>query len=52
MRFFFILPDTPRYIEWTIANLLFQTGRKNPLVYKGLNAKKFYFDKHFCVANM
>ena len=32
-----ILPDTPRYLQWTIPNLLYQTRRKNPLVYKGLN---------------
>ena len=32
-----IQPDTPRYVvQWTIPSLLYQTRRKNPLVYKGL----------------
>ena len=36
--FFFFLrkPDTPRYVQWTIPSLLYQTRRKNPVVYKGL----------------
>ena len=34
--FFLLLPDTPRYVQWTIQNLLYQTRGKNPLVYKGL----------------
>ena len=29
-------PDTPRYVQWTIPSLSYQTRRKNPLVYKGL----------------
>ena len=31
-----ILPDTPRYDQWTIPSLMYQTRRKNSLVYKGL----------------
>ena len=31
-----LYPDTPRYIHWTISRLLYQTSRKNTLVYKGL----------------
>ena len=31
-----LLPDTLRYVQWTIPSLLYQTRRKNPLVYKGL----------------
>ena len=31
-----IIPDAPRYVQWTIPNLLYQTRRKNLLVYKGL----------------
>ena len=27
---------SPRYIQWTLPDLLYQTSRKNPLVYKGL----------------
>ena len=26
----------PRYAQWTIESLLYETRRKNPLVYKGL----------------
>ena len=29
--------DTPRYIQWTIPFLLYQSRRKNTWVYKGLN---------------
>ena len=29
-------PDTSRYVQWTIPHTLYQTRRKNPLVYKGL----------------
>ena len=32
-----LYPDTPKYVQWTIPSLLYQTRRKNPLVYKGLN---------------
>ena len=30
------LPDNPRYAQWTIPYLLYQTRRNSPLVYKGL----------------
>ena len=33
--FWKLKPDTPRYVQWTIPSLLYQTRRKNPLVYKG-----------------
>ena len=36
---FKLLSDTPRYVQWTSPSLLFQTRRKNPLVYKGLTQK-------------
>ena len=26
----------PRYLQWTISSLLYQTRRKNSIVYKGL----------------
>ena len=29
-------PDTPRYVQWSIPSLLYQTKRKSPLVYEGL----------------
>ena len=29
-------PDNPRYVQWTIPSILYQTRQKNPLVYKGL----------------
>ena len=32
-------PDTPRYVQWTIPSLLYQTRRRTPLVYKGLGYK-------------
>ena len=28
--------NTSRYVQWAIPSLLYQTRRKNPLVYKGL----------------
>ena len=31
-----IKPDNPRYVQWVIPSLLYQTSRKDPLVYKGL----------------
>ena len=34
-----ILPDTPRYVQWNIPKLLYQTRRKNPLVYKRFTQK-------------
>ena len=33
-----IITDTPRYVHWTISSSLYQTSRKNPLVYKGLSS--------------
>ena len=39
-------PDTPRFVKWTIPSLMYQTKRKNPLVYKGVSA--FYsLPRHF-----
>ena len=32
----------PRYVQWTIPSLVYQTKRKNPLVYKGLSFEKCY----------
>ena len=32
----YIQMDTPRYVQWTIPSLWYQTRRKNPLVYKEL----------------
>ena len=32
--FLFLQPDIPRYVQWTIPSLLYQTRRKNSLVYK------------------
>ena len=32
----YTLTPLDTYIQWTIPNLLYQTRRKNPLVYKGL----------------
>ena len=39
IQYFFLKlqPNTPRYVQWTIPRLLYQTRRKNPLVHKGLN---------------
>ena len=34
---FLINMTLPRYVQWTIPSLLYQTRKKNPLVYKGLN---------------
>ena len=31
-----IITWRPRYVQWTIPSLLYQTKRKNPLEYKGL----------------
>ena len=38
-----MLPDTPRYVQCIKLNasLLYQTRRKNPLVYKGLTKNLF-----------
>ena len=36
IQYFLILPNFPRYVQWTIPSLLFQSRRKNPLVFKGL----------------
>ena len=36
IQFLKLKPDTPRYVQCTIPNLLYQTRRRNPLVYKGL----------------
>ena len=41
------LPDTPRYVQWTIPSLLYQARRKNPLVSKGLIINT----KGFCTLN-
>ena len=32
---------TPRYIQWTIPSLLYQTSRKNSLVHKGLMKRSY-----------
>ena len=32
------LTDTPRYVHWTLPNLLHQISRQNPFVYKGLRS--------------
>ena len=40
IQFFFIKYKPTlyhRYVQWTILSLLYQTRRKNPLVYEGLN---------------
>ena len=48
MQFFGkFITDTPRYVQWTIPGLLYQTRWKNPLVYKifaadDLNFSIFY----------
>ena len=41
LYFLKIITWHPRYVEWTIPSLLYHTGRKNPLVYKGLNFRTF-----------
>ena len=37
IQFFFNYNLTPLDIQWAIPSLLYQTRRKNPLAYKGLN---------------
>ena len=32
-----LLPNAPRYVQWTILSLLYQIRRQSPLVYKDLN---------------
>ena len=32
---FVLSPDNPRCVQWFITSVLYQTRRKNPLVYKG-----------------
>ena len=45
-----LYPDNPRYVQWTIPSLLYQTRRKNPLVYKGLRCTSFS-EITFIIAN-
>ena len=37
--FFKSSPDFPRYLQWTIPSLLYETRRKSLFIYKGLTQK-------------
>ena len=50
--FFKLITWHPRYVQWTIPSLLFQTNRKNPLVYKGLTYLRSSIDLLHCFFNI
>ena len=39
----------PRYVQWTIPTLLYQTRRNNPLVYKGLKLERISRNNIFII---